>query len=73
MFIYDLSDDTNHDPGFTFYVTEDIITNLPEIIQDKFLVLCFGSCQGQYKCKYTFHCMKNLANTNNPDILNVIF
>ena len=60
-FIYHLSDDTNHNHVFTFFVINDIISNHPEIIEDKYLILLSDNNQDQYKCKYTFHQMKELA------------
>ena len=54
-FIYHLSDDTNHDHIFTFSAIYDIISNHPEIIEDKYLILQSDNCQDQYKCKYMFH------------------
>ena len=54
-FIYHLSDDTNHDHIFTFSAIYDIISNHPEIIEDKYLILQSDNCHDQYKCKYMFH------------------
>ena len=53
--------DTNHNHVFTLSVINDIISNHPEIIEDKYLILWSDNCQGQYKFKYTFHQMKELA------------
>ena len=39
----------------------DIISNNPEISEDKYLILQSDNCQDQYKCKYMFHQIKELA------------
>ena len=60
-YIYQLSDDTNHDSVMTFSIIKDIIHCHPEVIRDKVLILHSDNCQEQYKCKYTFFQMKKLA------------
>ena len=61
LYLYHLSDDTNHDSVMTFAIIEDIIEKHPEVIEDRFLVLRSDNCQEQYKSKYTFHRMKDIA------------
>ena len=60
-YIYQLSDDTNHDSVTTFSIIKDIIRCHPEVIRDKVLILRSDHCQEQNKCKYTFFQMKKLA------------
>ena len=53
--------DTNHDGVFTFNVIEDMIQMFPEVIEDGILLLRTDNCQDQYKCRYVFAKMRNLA------------
>ena len=61
IYIYHISDDTIHDSVMTFHIIEDIISHHPEIIHSGVLVLRSDNCTGQYKGKYTFHAIKDLA------------
>ena len=61
LYLYHLSDDTNHDSVLIFYIMQDIIHKHPEVIEKGFLVLQSDNCQEQYKCKFTFFEMKKLA------------
>ena len=58
LYVYHLSDDTNHDSVMTFHIIRDILKHHPEIIEKGVLVLCSDNCQEQYKCKFTFYEMK---------------
>ena len=60
-YIYHLSDDTNHDSTMTFSVIEDIIEKHPEIVEKDILVIRSDNCGSQYKCRYTFAKMQELA------------
>ena len=60
-YVYHLSDDTTHDSVMTFNVINDIIKQHPEVISKGVLVLRSDNCQAQYKCKYTFAKMKQVA------------
>ena len=61
LYVYHLSDDTNHDSVLRFYIIKDIIHNHPEVIQKGYLILHSDNCQEQYKCKFTFFQMKKIA------------
>ena len=61
LYVYHLSDDTNHGSVLTFYIIKDIIHSHPEVIENGFLVLRSDNCQEQYKSKFTFFQMKKLA------------
>ena len=68
-YVYHLPDDTNHDSIMTFEIIKDIITKHPEIIELKQLLWHSDNCQDQYKCKYTFQKMKELAKMYKIDIV----
>ena len=51
LYLYHLSDDTNHDNVMTFAIISDIIEKHPEVIEDRFLVLRSDNFQEQYKSK----------------------
>ena len=53
----------------TFEIIKDIIAKHPEIIELKQLLLRSDNCQDQYKCKYTFQKMKELAKLYKIDIV----
>ena len=67
--VYHLSDDTSHDSIMTFEIIKDIIAKHPEIIELKQLLLHSNNCQDQYKCKYIFPKMKELAKLYKIDIV----
>ena len=45
----------------TFQVIEDIVTKYPEVIENDNLVLRSDNCASQYKSKFVFSHMKELA------------
>ena len=61
VYIYHLSDDTNHDSVLTFSIIRDIIYHHPEISQKGFSILPSNNGQEQYKCKFTFFEIKKIA------------
>ena len=65
-FIYHLSDDNEHDNGFTFTVIGDLINFYPECEIYRFKS---DNCSGQYKCLYVFHRYKSLAQSLNKTII----
>ena len=67
--VYHLSDDTSHDSIMTFEIIKYIIAKHPEIIELKQLLLHSNNCQDQYKCKYIFPKMKELAKLYKIDIV----
>ena len=68
-YLYHLSEDTNHDSVMTFSILEDLVENHPEIISTGTLVLRSDNCTCQYKSKYVFQKMKELANKYNITII----
>lgn len=62
QFLYHISDDTNHDAILTFSVINDVINKFPEVIRKGALVIRSDNCEDQYKCKYVFERMLDLAN-----------
>ena len=67
-YIYHISSDTNHDSVLTFEILRDIINHYPEIIKDGILIIRSDNCEDQYKCKFTFQEMINLAKDLNISI-----
>ena len=61
LYVYHLSDDTNHDSVMNFHIIRDILKYHSEVIQNGILVLRSDNCQEQYKCKYIFYEMKILT------------
>ena len=61
VYVYHLSEDTNHNSVLTFYIIKDIIHNDPKVIQKGYLILHSDNCQEQYKCKFTLFQMKKIA------------
>ena len=53
----------------TFSILEDLVENHPEIISTGTLVLRSDNCSCQYKSKYVFQKMKELANKYNITII----
>ena len=64
-YVYHLPDDTNHDSIMTFTIIQDIIQKYPCVTKDGCLVLHSDNASSQYKCKYTFYKMQELARENN--------
>ena len=63
--MYHLTDDTNHDSVLTFHIIGDIIKKYPEIIKHGKLVIRSDNCSTQYKCKYVFQKMGDIATKYN--------
>ena len=68
-FVYHLLNDTNHDSILTFTILEDIISKHPEVIQHNHLVIRSDNCTSQFKCKYVFSKMAELAKKYNITIV----
>ena len=64
-YIYHLSDDTNHDSVMTLKIIEDIIKFHPTIIKTGQLTLRSDNCSSQYKCRYIFKGLLDLAKKHN--------
>ena len=67
-FIYHLSDDTTHDAVMTFAVLEDLLEKCPNIVQSGTLVIRSDNSSTQYKSRYTFAAMVQLAIKYDIDI-----
>ena len=61
MYVYHLSDDTNHNSIMTFTIIRDLIERYPAIITDERLVLHSDNASSQYKCRYTFYEMRKIG------------
>ena len=68
-YIYHLSNDTNHDSVLTMKILEDIISNYPTLIEDGRLVLGSDNASTQYKSRFIFHKMKELAEKYEIDVI----
>ena len=66
--MYHLSDDTTHDSAFTKEVLSDVIEKHPEIIASAKLILSSDNCSAQYKSRYVFKVMIDLAAKYNCEI-----
>ena len=67
-YVYHLSDDTIHDSVFTKKVLSDVIQKHPEIIASAKLILRSDNCSAQYKSRYVFKVMIDLATKYNGEI-----
>ena len=56
-----VSDDTNHDSVMTNYIIEEIIQQNPRVIQSGTLQLCSDNCSVQYKSRFVFRALLDLA------------
>ena len=65
QYIYHLSDDTNHDSVMTLNIIEDVIQNHPEVIKTGRLTLRSDNCSSQYKCRFVFKGLLDLAKKYN--------
>ena len=63
-----ISDDTNHDSVLTQEVLQDVIYKHPEIIKSGSLTIRSDNCSSQYKSKYVFNVMLDLAKKFNVRI-----
>ena len=59
-YVNHISDDKNHSV-MTFTILRDNIEKYPEFTKDRCLVLHSDNASSQYKCKYMFYQMKELA------------
>ena len=59
--VYHLPDDTNHDSVMMFEIIENNINDHPKVIENKISILQSDNCPGQYKSKFTFYIMTELA------------
>ena len=64
-YIYHLSDDTNHDSVMTTEILSSIIEKYPEIIETGKLVLRSDNCSSQYKSRFVFRSLLDLAKQHN--------
>ena len=64
-YIYHISNDTNHDSVMTTQVVEGILMNHPKIIQSGRLSLRSDNCSTQYKSRYVFKSLLNIAEKYN--------
>ena len=60
-YIYHLSDDTTHDSVMTKRIIEEIIISHPEIIRSGVLQLRSDNCAAQYKSRFVFKALLELA------------
>ena len=60
-YVYHLSNDTNHDSVMTGQVVEGTIRNHPEIIESGRLLLRSDNCSTQYKSRFVFKLLLNIA------------
>ena len=60
-YVYHLSDDTTHDSVMTAEILKTIIDKHPEIIETGILVLRSDNCSTQYKSKFVFKALLDLA------------
>ena len=67
-YVYHISDDTNHDSVMTLKIVEDIIVNHPEVIKTGILNLRSDNCSSQYKCRFVFKGLLDLAKKYNVRI-----
>ena len=63
MYIYHISDDTNHDSIMTNEIIMSIITNYPMIIASGHLQLHSDNCSTQYKSRFVFKNLLNITKT----------
>ena len=68
VYIYHLSDDTNHDAVFTFAIIRDIAEKYPYLMDDGYMVIHSDNCEDHYKCKFTFQQMREMAMKQNINI-----
>ena len=68
LYAYHLSDDTNHDSIMTTEILSGIISNHPEIIEMGILVLRSDNCSTQYKSRFVFKSLLDLAKKHNIHI-----
>ena len=54
VYVFHLSDDTNHDSVMTAYIIRGLINHYPQIIKDGQHVLESDHCSTQYKSKFLF-------------------
>ena len=64
-YIYHISNDTNHDSVMTTQVVEGILMNHPEFIQSGRFSLRSANCSTQYKSRYVFKSLLNIAEKYN--------
>ena len=60
-YIYHLIDDTNHDSVLTNLILRDIIEKYPKIIDSGHLVLRSDNCSAQYKSRFVFQNLLDIA------------
>ena len=68
-YVYHLSNDTNHDSVMTEAILNDLIANYPEIIESGILILCSDNCATQYKARFVFKALMELAKKYNIQII----
>ena len=68
-YVYHLSNDTNHDSVMTEAILNDLIANYPEIIESGILILCSDNCATQYKSRFVFKALMELAKKYNIQII----
>ena len=68
-YVYHLSNDTNHDSVMTEAILNDLIANYPEIIESSILILRSDNCATQYKSRFVFKALMELAKKYNIQII----
>ena len=68
-YVYHLSNDTNHDSVMTKAILNDLIVNYPEIIESGTLILRSDNCTTQYKSRFVFKALMELAKKYNIQII----
>ena len=67
-FLYHLSNDTNHDSVMTRNVIEDVLIRYPAIVDSGILVLRSDNCSTQYKSRFVFAQLEELAKKYSIDV-----
>ena len=63
-----LSDDTNHDNVMTVHILNEIIVNYPKTIETGHLVLRSDNCSMQFKSRFVFKSLLDIAQKYNIQI-----
>ena len=68
-YVYHLSNDTSHDSVMTKAILNDLRANYPEIIESGILILRSDNCTTQYKSRFVFKALMELAKKYNIQII----
>ena len=67
-YVYYIGDDTNQDSVMTLIIIRDIIKAHPEVISKGYLLLRSDNCSTQYKSRFVFQGLLDIAKENNIHI-----